>query len=455
MVLVATLAACGGPLLVWHGHGPDRAHRAELLEQGGVQRMIVDGEAGPPVAAVGLAQLRWSTRGVVYPARVGERWRVIVGREPGPAHDAIGEIAVAGDRVAYAALDGDTWRVVVGGEAGPPFTSLRSGTLRFFRDGRRVVYVGRAADGERAVIDGAAGPAFDRVGMLSIGAKGALVGYVGFTEAGASVVIDGEVVLRAEDVGALELASAEPRFAALVTMHGAPAVVHDGDVVARPADATQLAISAEGAHVAWVARTEDTEEVWLDGSRAGAHEAIEALRFVPRTGALLYVARDGERARVVHAGEAGPHAAAIESLVTSPAGHFGYVARRGAGRFVVVDGVVRHRGEWAGALVLAERSDRFAFVARRAGVRWVVTPDGRIEVPRPFVDTLVLDPSGRRWAIAVADRRTRRIEVLVDGRSVAVLDADEVAAAITQGRDPAEAVRAIVAGELARAIAER
>lgn len=455
MILAATLAACGGPLLVWHGHGPDRAHRAELLEEGGAQRMIVDGEAGPPVDAVGLAQLRWTARGVVYPARFGERWRVVVGREPGPEHDAIGEVAVAGDRVAYAALDGDAWRVIVDGDPGPPFTSLRSGTLRFFRDGRRVVYVGRGAGGERAVIDGAAGPAFDRVGMLSIGAKGALVGYVGWTDEGASVVLDGEAVLRAEDVGALELASAEPRFAALVTMDGAPAVVHDGAVVARPADASRLAISAEGARVAWVARVEGAEELWLDGARAGAHEAIEALRFVPRTGALLYVARDGDRARVVHGGEAGPHAASIESLVTSPAGHFGYVARRGAGRFVVVDGVVRHRGEWAGALALAERSERWAFVARRAGVRWVVTPDGRVEIPRPFVDTLVLDPAGRRWAVAVADRRTRRIEILVDGRPAAALDADEVAAAITQGRDPVEAVRAIVAGELARAVDER
>lgn len=416
-----------------------------------MQRMTVGELAGPEVDAVGLAQLRWTSRGVAYPARVGDRWRVITNGEAGPEHEAIGEVVTAGDRVAYAALDRDRWRVFVDGEPGPAVQSLRRGTLRFLRDGRRFVYVGRSAGGEHAVIDGEVGPAFDQIDMLAVGGKGALVAYVGWSEERASLVIEGSVRAIYEDVLALELASSEPRFAALVMHERALAVVHDGAIVARPADAERVAISAEGAHVAWVARAGEREAIWIDGRHAGEHEAIEEVRFVPRTGALVYIARDGERSCVVHEGEAGPRAAAIDALVTSEAGHWGYVARRGSGRFVVIDGALRFRGEWAGALALAEQTDRWAFVTRRAGRRYVETPDGHVEIGRPFVDTLVLDPDGTRWAIAIADRRARRVEVAIDGRAFAPIDMDEVGAAITQGREPVEAVRAIVAGELARA----
>ncbi|HEY8429330.1 MAG TPA: hypothetical protein VIL20_13180 [Sandaracinaceae bacterium] len=453
VLLALAPCACGGPLVVWHGHSPDRAHRARILEEGGSQRVLVDGEPGPTVDAVALTSLRWSARGLAYAARLDGRWHVVHGQELGPPHDAIGEIATAGSRLAYAALDGERWRVVVDGEPGPAFTSLARGTLRFFADGRRFVYVGRDQGRARVVIDGEAGPSFEAIERLSIGGKGALIAYVGWEGERASLVVDSRVRGTYDEVIALELASAEPRFAAIVTYEGAPAIVHDGAIVARPPRAARLAISADGARVAWVVPHDDREEVWLDGARVAAHDAVTDLGFVPRTGALLYVARDAERVRVVHGGRPGPPALEIVETRASAAGHFGYVARRGAGRFVVIDGALRWRGEWAGGLALAERSDRWAFVVRRAGRRFVVTPEGETPVERPFVDTLVLDPSGAHWAIAVADRRARRVAVVVDGRPHATLDLDEVAAAITQGVEPAEAVRAIVAGELARALA--
>lgn len=442
-VALLVLASGCGPVVVWHGRSPDRARRVVVMEEEGRQRLVIDEVPGADFDAVGFTHLRWSAGGPVVPVQVDGRWHVAVGGELGAGHDAIGEVVVSGARVAYQALDEDGWRVFVDGAPGPAFESLVAGSLAF--GGGRLVYVGRDAQGAH-VVDGEVGPPFLRVASLGFGAKGTMVGYVGVHGDGAMVVIEGRTVLRAEAISALVLASGEPRWAAIVDDE----VVH-GEARYPAPSARGLTISGDGAHVAWSVERGDEVEVFVDGHRVGVHLAVERMRFVPRTNALLYVARESDGVHVVHDGVVGPRVASVEALVTSEAGHVGYVARRGVGCAVVIDDELRHRGEWAGGLTLAARSGRWAFLIREAGRRYLITPDARVELERPFVDTLVLDSEGARWAIALADRNERRLDVVVDGQRVAPLDVDEVSAALLQGRDPIEVVREIVAGELARA----
>ena len=449
LALLSVLASGCGPIVVWHGRSPDRVRRAVIVEEGARQRIVVDGQASEPFDAVGFTHLAWTSRGPVVPVERSGRWHVSAAGELGPAFEAIGELLVRGERLVYAAQDEEGWRVVDGGVAGPAFESLRAGSLALDAEGRRLLYIGRDREGEHAVIDGEPGPAFDRVAALGLGAKGALTGYVGVRSDGADVVIDGRVVASGDEVRELALATSEPRWAAIVVRHDQRLVVHGARSYPAPS-AEQLAIAAGGGSVAWLAPAGGTVEVWRDGAHLASHLEVDRLRFVPASGALLYVAREADGAHVVHDGAVGPRLAAVEALVASEAGHVGYAGRRGVGRVVVIDGAVRYRGEWAGGLTLAARSDRYAFIIREAGRRFVVTPDARVELARPFVDTLVLDPEGERWAIAVADPRTRRLDVVVDGRVAAPLDMDEVSAAVLQGRDPVSVVRAIVLGELER-----
>ncbi|MCC6876938.1 MAG: hypothetical protein IT378_21715 [Sandaracinaceae bacterium] len=449
VLLAVALAGCG-PVLVWHGRSPDRAREARLLEEGGAQRVVVDRSPHPAFDAVAISQLRWAGRAVVYPARSQDRWHLVADGVAGPAFEGLGEVVTHGDRVAYVARDGEGWRVVAGGEPGPVFQSIRRSSLRFVGDAARLLYVGRDERGEHVVIDGEAGEAFDQIEHLRVGAKGTMIAYVGWARDGASVVVEREVRARYDEVLALEVADHEPRWAALVTRRGAGAVVHDANVIAERPGLMDVRIAAEGTHVAFTAADGGQEALFVDGREVARHRAIEEMLFVPCIGALVYVARDADGVRVVHDGVRGPRVTRVASLVASPAGHFGYVAEHGAGRLVMIDGALRFRGEWAGALVLAERGDRYAFVTRHGARRFVVTPDRSSPIGRPFVDTLVLDPEGAHWAIAIADRRTRRVEVWVDGAAVAPLDLSEVAAGVTQERDPVEVVRTIVAGELAR-----
>jgi hypothetical protein len=447
--LAILLAGCGGPVVVWHGRSPDRDRSAVLLEENGRQRVVVDGNAHPSFDSIAFTHLAWSTRGLVYPARAGERWRVVVGREEGPSFASIGDIVASADRVAYCAQSDEGWHVVVGREIGPAFRSLRAGSLTLAGD--RALYIAREDGGERAVIGGAVGPLFDRVGEIVLGAKGSFAIYAAQDGERAHLVTLDRTSEPYDDVLALVAAQDEPRWAAIVREGDGFKILHDGRAIATRATAADLRISPDGSHVAWLEAGREVE-IFLDGRRLAAHRDVDRMQFVPRTNALLYVAHEEEGVRLVHEGRAGPRFASIEDLAVSTSGHYGYVGARGVGRAVLIDGVVRFRGEWAGALALAARAEGWVFVARHAGRRFVVTRAGRVPVEGPFVDTLVIDPEGRSWAIASADRHTRRFDVLVDGRPVAPLDFDEVSAAITQGREPASVVRQIVRAELARSM---
>ncbi len=437
------LSGCA-PTLVWHGRGPDRARELRVEEVGDAQRLVLDGEVLGQWEAVGLEALAWTASGEpVYAVRDESGWRVGVGRALGPAYEAVGVPAVAGDRVAYPALDEEGWRVVDGGDAGPVFRSILAGTITLASEGRRLAYVGRDGGGARAVVDGRVGPAFDDVLGLEFGAKGALVVYAGFDAEGASLVVDGEVAGRFDDLRELAAADDAPTWAAIVDTAEGRAVVHGSRRHAAPR-AEGLVIAADGGAVAW----RQGDALVVDGREAARCPSIERLGLVPPANAPVFACRRDDGVRV-HGpgGSAGPRFDSVDGPLTRGA-RWGYVGhRRGAGSAVVIDGALVHRGEWAGALQLG--ADGHAFLARRGGRRFVITAGGETRVPRPFVDTLIYDRG--HWAVAVADRPTRALRIWVDGRAVAGLDTSEVASALATGRDATDAVRAVVRGELERA----
>ncbi len=464
LCLCVFLVGCA-PTVVWHGRSPDRAQRVVVVEEERRQRVVLDGSEQEAWDAIAVSHLRWTDAAVpgaaalIYPARASDGWHLVVDGRAGAAHRGIGFIHPFGEHLAYAAEEADGWHVVIDGVVGPAFVSLRAAAV--VSEEGRIAYIGRDAAGEHVVVDGAVGPAFDIVQALQFGAKGAVLAYVGYDASGARVVVDGAPSHRGTfvDVHELAVASDEPRWAAIVSRGEASEIFLDAERVAEATAASQLTLSADGAHVAWVVSTDDAEEVWLDGARRGTYRAVDQLRFVPGTGRLLHVVsdEDGDGLRVVYDGARGPRFDDVEGPTVSRSGHWGYVGIRRVGCAAVVDGQLVHRGEWAGALALAERGERWALLARQAGRRFVLTPEGSVDVPRPVADTFVLDADGAHWGLVVANVSAHRLDVLVDGRVTAPLDLDEVSAAEVLvdrdgggGPDARAIVRSIVSGELNR-----
>jgi len=87
------------------------------------------------------------------------------------------------------------------------------------------------------------------------------------------------------------------------------------------------------------------------------------------------------------------------------------------------------------------------------GWRLVVMRLGRWPGPRLFVDTLLLDESGRHWAALAPDPSERTLEVWIDGEPRATVDPEELGSALA-ARDGQVSLgtvaAAIVEGELAR-----
>lgn len=447
---VVLLVGCGAvtPPVAWLGRSPDGEHHVSVIEDVEGQHLIVDERELGVWQAIGLTHLAWSERGVVVPVRSADGWHVWQAGALGPVHEAVGELHVREHDVVYAALDDRGWRVVVNGEVGRAYESLGGGTILV--EHGHVAYVARDAGRAYAVVDGARGPAFRHVDRLHFAGKGERALYVGYEGEGARIVVDHEPGDLLDEVLELVAAPLEPRWAALVERGGRARLVHDGREVEVLRGARALRMSGDGEHLAWVTPREGGVRVWRDGRRGRDHLEVSELAFVPTTDALVYVAHASDGARAVHGERVGPRFDAIE-LVTSAAGHWGYVGHRQAGSAVVRDGELLFRGEWCGGLSLAASGEGWAFVTRRGGRRHVLTPRGRTEVPRPMVDTLELDGRGSHWALAVADSERRRLRILVDGEDVAALSVDELAAQVALGRDGAEAARALVRVELVRA----
>ncbi len=444
------LWGCGasGPLVAWHGRSPDGLHRVAVVEGDGVQRLIVDGRELGEWEAIGFDHVIWAQSGIAAPVKEDGAWHVFESGTLGPPYEAVGELSATPAGVVYAARDGAGWHVVVDGEPGPPFRSLRAGSLVVRRG--RIAYVARGARGEHAVVDGRVGPRHRRVERLSFAGKGERAVYVAYDEDGARIVVDltpGDI---AEAVHELAVSPRVPRWAAIVERNGRLYLDHDGSRAEIPRGARELALSTDGAHVAWVVPSGEGVNVWRDGEPGARHVDIRHLTFVPGGDELLYVAEAVDGHRLVHDSGSSARFDRIEPPVVSASGHWAYVGHRNAGSVLVVDGEVRFRGEWSSSPVLGTTGDGWAAVTRHGARRHVVTARGTTEIQRPFVDTLVVDAEGAHWAIVVA-APSRQLRVVVDGRDVAALEVDEIAAQVTIGRDGLSATRDIVRSELVRA----
>lgn len=180
-----------------------------------------------------------------------------------------------------------------------------------------------------------------------------------------------------------------------------------------------LALSPDGAHVAYPARLPDGWTVVVDGRRGEAWDGIASV-LLDRTGRHhAYGALRGAAWRVVHDGVAGPgfedlHAG---SLVFASSGRLGYAGRREGKAYVVVDGQAGAPFDAVGALAFSEDGASFAYQGRRGADAFAVV-DGAESGPFEGVAEVSLSPARGRVALVVRGRGGWR--AVIDGTDGAV-----------------------------------
>jgi hypothetical protein len=220
-------------------------------------------------------------------------------------------------------------------------------------DGTRVAYAARRGHFAHAVTNRELGPRYDELDELVVGANGR-VAYLARRDRSWHAVLDGVE---------------SPAFERL---HG-------------------LVASADGSRVAWVARVDRRDVLYLDGACAS---------------------RPFDH---------------IGGLVLSESGQqWAFAARDGAKSLVVVDGVEQRAETWASDPVLTGSGARVGYLVRR-GRHVAVVIDGKPHLFDVVIgDSLVFSRDGSHWACVAGDIERRQLFFVVDGRPTHWLELEEL-----------------------------
>jgi len=423
----ALLAGCG-PSRIWSGRTADRRHTIEVIEDAGLQHVVVDGRRRAAAREVAGWSIAVSERDhLAFAARVGGRWVVVQGGVAGEPWDAIGELALAPDgRLAYAAARAGGWHVVVDGRPGPRLDALLPGSLRLGRGGR-VVYAGEARGRVHVVTDGAPGPAFDAIDELLVSADGARVAYTARRGPDAHVVVDGQLGPRWSAVGKLVLGPAGGRIAYAALDREGWRVVLDGVPGPKVGAVRRIALRDDGQHVAWIERIGERDVLVQDGAAVAWASALRPSALVFRPAAapgggagLAWVApADGPDGgeRVLVDGVAGAAYREVGTPVWSQDGRLAYPARHADGWVLVEDGREHPGGaaDAVGAPVFSADGRRLAYLVRR-GRASVAVVDGREHrFARALEGSLAFSADGRRWAVIAGEPARAQLYIVVSG----------------------------------------
>jgi len=300
-------------------------------------RVLIGEEAGPAFQTVEPAG--FGARGAfAYMAYDDGQFGVIVGGEPQGPYGDVAELLWSPDGGRLAFIAGEPAKfersVVVDSKRGPSFLDVRG--LRFSPDSTRLAYVATEKEGDRVVVDGKPGTFFTR--CLPPGFSGdsrTLIGRVGIDQGWAVAVNDKAGALydevgppvyshdaktlayaarRGEKacvvVGSVEselcdhvyrVAVGEKAGVAYALLHGKTCVlVHNGRAVYRDGPRpNHLAISADGASIAYSESHDGKVRIVADGEPGEDFSAVDQLRFAPDGKTPVYLAQEGEQTFIV------------------------------------------------------------------------------------------------------------------------------------------------------------
>jgi hypothetical protein len=375
------LGACA-PALVWRGHSPDRRVRIEVQERGSRQYLVVDGVPGESWEGIGEVAFTADGREVVYAATRARHWHVVRRSEVGPAFDGIlqGSLTLsASGRIAYAAKRGEAVHAVIDQVPGPAYDAI--GGLRFAPDGERVAYVARRGGTAFLVVEEWVSPGYEAIAEFAWGSPGVPPGYLARMGGEWYAIIGSQTHGPFAAVGSLRFAADGSSWAFLTRGEGEDRVVRpDGtgppyaSILPR-----SLTFDATGQRFGYIARTAAGEVAVIDDHEGPPFDRVDGLTF------------------------------SVDGAC------FGYVGRGAEGTRIVLDG---HAGELYDAisdLTLGTGCRSVAFIGRRAGEAAVIVNGTAFRHDVVVDGSLVLSDDGRHWAALAGSRRTRRLQVIVDG----------------------------------------
>jgi hypothetical protein len=301
-------------------------------------RVVVGDQMGSLFQAVEPAG--FGARGVfAYKAYDGDQYGVIVGGEPSGPYGEVLELQWSPDGTRLGYFAGDPLKferyVVVDGMKGPACAGVHG--LRFSPDGRRVAYIENVKEGFRAVVDGRPGPAFPLYPRIWFSADGRTrLSRVGLGT-GWAIAVNDRPGVEYEEVGP-PVFNAEADTIAYAARRGERSFVVVGDAESEPCDFVYRVAVGEKAGVAFALLegkncllVHNGREVRRDGPRPN-HLAIS-----PDGAAIAFSETHEGKVRIVADGEPGESFTSVDGLKFTPDGRtVVYTAKEGGAGYVVI-----------------------------------------------------------------------------------------------------------------------
>ncbi|HEY5947196.1 MAG TPA: hypothetical protein VIV40_16950 [Kofleriaceae bacterium] len=418
IVLVALACGCG-PKLVWTGRTLDRQHTIDVMRDGGLDYVIVDGQRRAAYKGVAGWSIALAANHLAFAARIGSEWVVIHdGKLARDKWQAIGQLRLGDrDQLVYVAQRADGWHVVTARGVGPRVDAVLQGTLTIA--GAHVAYVAQLDGRSHVVVDDHVEPAFDGIGQLALDADGHYV-YAARRQLDAYVIANGVLGQRCDGVAQLQLG---PRghVVYVATLGDEQHIVIDGELGATVDSIRHVLFRDDGAHVAWIGRMGSLDVLALDDTPVAAWPARREakLAFRPSSAAgegsgLAYVMTSEHGEQVVVDATTGPLYDEVRTPVWSRDGRLAYAARRGTTWLIVADGRELPAADSVGDPVLA--GTRIAYAARRGTSSFVVVDGQPYMFDLVFDDTVAFSADGTRWGAVAGDRAREQLFIVIDGK---------------------------------------
>ncbi|MCS7306636.1 MAG: hypothetical protein NZ602_16200 [Thermoguttaceae bacterium] len=409
---------------------PDGRHLAYIQKADGKMQVVLDGKALPLFERIAALTFSPDSQQLAYVAGQGAEWFVVLGDRPQNRYSRVGEPAFSPDskQLAYVALLSEQKRtIVVNGQPGKTWDEIFEGLLAWSPDSSRLAYGARQSD-QWFVVAGQQqyGP-YSYLGSatgLVWSADGRLVFSV-LEGKQWTLMVDGQAQKTYDNLAEAVFSPDGKRLAYMAQSGQKWRVVLDGQE--QPAfDALgegTLMFSSDGKHLAYAARSGDKWFVVVDGQvPKNTYDSIGQMLFNPQGDRLAYVAQTEGRERVVMVNLTGSQpehkedrlwdAVGDGSLVFSPNGRrFGYIARSGRARFVVVDGRRKPRYDMVGYLTFTPDSRLFLYAATDAGRTFTIVDEAEAEaryneIWLPPGKPLLVDPKKRQFHFIAVEKDT-------------------------------------------------
>ncbi len=335
--------------------------------------------------------------------------------------------------------------VVRDGSVGAPCDAVRARSFRFSENGEHLAF---AAEQDRRVVvdvDGLRSAPFDAVSKLEL--AGDRVAFVGRRGDASFVVVNGQEDGPLDDVADLAMSRDGGDFAFTVRRDGGWVVVRGGSRSSRTLDRVgKLAFSDAGV-LAYTWAREGMEGVAFDGPAAGPFDAVakDPLVFDRSGRRVAFAARAGRGWRAVETDTMSDGFDDVSRPAFVGASRaLAFIARRGRSAFVVVDGHASHPHADLAELTLSPDGRRYAVIADDAGrpqrvVHGVVVGTCGDGACRPeergafaagvvLAGSLTFTPDGAHVGWIAGDEATRRLSLMLDGRTEKPFDTGELVA---------------------------